>query len=111
MATRNEFKPFENLKNRVKEMRENIQKRRSGGKTQLIGGGKLIEKGRERVAKITEKIEARKPGILGQRTQILGTWYPGKRLVEVLTPKVEGGTPTPTTTTEKKPAGKKVPHY
>ena len=111
MATRTEFKPFEKIKEKVKEVRQNVQKRRSGGGTQILGGGKVVEKVRERTARISEKIQERKPGILGQRAQILGTWYPGKRLVEVLTPKVEGGVPTPTTTTEKKPTVRKVPHY
>jgi len=116
MAKR-EFKPLERLKNRAQEFRKRLEERRKGGRGQLIqgklGGGKLIERVRERSAKFSEKVQEFKPGLLSGKAKILGEWYPGKRLVNVLTPKVEGGgttAPAPTGTTKEK-KGKRIPHY
>lgn len=73
---------------RIRERVEEIRMRRGvfGERGQIqIGGGALIEKGKEIVNKVTAKVQEVRPGIIPKIGQILAEWYPGKRLTQILT--------------------------
>jgi hypothetical protein len=80
------------LRERVKEVRERLKFPRTerGERGQIrIGRGALIERMRKRATEVTERIQELKPGIVPKMGEILSQWYPGKRLVTILTPKTE----------------------
>ena len=90
------------LRERLKEVRERLPRLR-GEKARAeiqIGKGALIEKLRERATRTTERIQEIKPGIVPKIGEILSQWYPGKRLVTVVTPKTEIVRPGEITLTE-----------
>ena len=100
------------IRERLKEIRERIRQRvglrsERGGRAQIqVGGGALIERARERVSKAAERVGELKPGIIPKVGEILSEWYPGKRLIKVISPKTEIITTTELT---EKPPEKKIP--
>jgi hypothetical protein len=89
---------FPKIRERIKEAREKVKLPAlrgekaaplGGGIRAQIGKGKLIERMRERATRVTERIEEVKPGIVPRIGEILSEWYPGKRIVTVVTPKTE----------------------
>jgi tetrahydromethanopterin S-methyltransferase subunit G len=80
------------LRERLKEVREKIKlpraERAGRGRVQ-IGRGALIERLRKRATEVTERVQEFKPGIVPRIGEVLSAWYPGKRLVTILTPKTE----------------------
>ena len=105
------------FRERVGELRKRIGERRIlGERAQIqIGKGALIERARKRLTQTTERIQELKPGIIPKMGQLLSEWYPGKRLVEVITPKTELVKPGELTMTpakeEVKPPAKTGMHY
>jgi len=95
MAERIIEKPiFPKLRERVKEIRERIRIPRLRGEAGTrgeipVGKGALIERARKRAVEVTERLQEVKPGLIPRFGEILSEWYPGKRLVTVLTPKTE----------------------
>ena len=84
------------FRERVEEIRERIKRRellrgqRSAARGQVkVGGGALIERGREVAEKVTKRVQEVKPGIVPKVGEILSEWYPGKRLMTIITPKGE----------------------
>jgi hypothetical protein len=82
------------VRERIKETREKLKRPgllgEAGSRTQLrVGKGALIERFRERTTKATERVQELKPGIVPRIGEVLSQWYPGKRLVTVVTPKTE----------------------
>jgi hypothetical protein len=82
------------VRERIKETREKLKRPgllgESGSRAQLrIGKGAVIERFRERTAKVTERVQEVKPGIIPKIGEVLSQWYPGKRLVTIVTPKTE----------------------
>ena len=79
----------ERLRERVEGLRRRIRGQ-AGVRSQIqLGKGALIERGREIITKTTERIQELKPGIVPKIGQVLSEWYPGKRLVQVVTPKTQ----------------------
>jgi len=54
---------------------------------QVIGGGALIERTRQRLDQITARIKERKPMIIPK----IKEWKPGSRIREILAPQYYGG--------------------
>jgi len=82
------------VRERIKEVREKVKlpalRGKRGERAEIkIGKGALIERMRERATRVTETIQEVKPGIIPKIGSILSEWYPGKRLVTVVTPKTE----------------------
>jgi hypothetical protein len=85
---------FPKLRERLKEAREKVKlptlRGERGERAEIkIGKGALIERVRERATRATETIQEVKPGVIPKIGSILSEWYPGKRLVTVVTPKTE----------------------
>jgi len=76
---------------KIKERIEAIRKLRPKAERAevRIGKGALIERVRKRAVEATEKIQEAKPGIIPKIGEVLSQWYPGKRLVTIITPKTE----------------------
>ena len=76
---------------RVRSRIQQIRARRSLlGQTrgqQVIGGGALIERTRQRLDQITARIKERKPMIIPK----IKEWKPGSRIREILAPQYYGG--------------------
>jgi len=75
------------LRERISEIRERVGLR-AGGRGQIqIGKGALIERSRELVSRGIERIQELRPGIVPKVGEVLSEWYPGKRLIEIVSPK------------------------
>ena len=74
---------------RVRSRIQEIRARRLLGQTrgQVIGGGALIERTRQRLDEITAKIKERKPLIIPK----IKEWKPGSRIREILAPQTYYG--------------------
>ena len=84
-----------NIRERLREVRERIRERigargRVGERAQIqVGKGALIERARKRASMVTERLQEIRPGIIPKMGEVLSEWYPGKRLVKVISPKTE----------------------
>jgi len=74
-------RPVERIRSRIQEIRA---RRPVLGQTrgQIVGGGALIEKARQRVERVTARIKERKPELVPK----IREWKPGTRIKEILAP-------------------------
>jgi len=79
-------RPLERVRSKIQEIRA---RRPILGQTrgQVIGGGALIERTRQRIDQITARIKERKPMIIPK----IKEWKPGSRIREILAPQYYGG--------------------
>jgi len=99
MAERIVDRVRERVEARRARIRERIKAFREGRRLR----GEIIplrESEWKRLAEITERIEARKPGLIPRMDAILKDWYPGSRLVRIFTPKTQIVRPGELTLTE-----------
>jgi len=90
---------------RIREGRERIRERLEAfreGRGLRGEVAPLRERVKKRLSEITERIEARKPGIIPRMQTLFKDWYPGSRLVKVITPKTQIVKPGELTLTEAK---------
>jgi len=81
------------IRERLEELRERIRRPRAERGVERgeieVGAGRLIEVGKKRVTKVVERAKELRPGVIPKVAEIVAEWYPGKRLMRVITPKTE----------------------